>query len=224
MFARNRPARVATDCINRAVSFDEAIASFSALDGGCAFGRCGHGGQRGIHSARRPVHRACDREFRPDRGRNRKGHHGDRLNDPHAAGVAALLLQKAGGPDSITHSQLVSILESSVTMEHDLDPFFCEATAQQVNNPKRRRRFSGATVTLSGLGASLGIEAIKQREMFKVGFVFWALASLLSSPVPIWSSLSSICRDMPSRTPRHCWKMRSELKLPQLSRSANEFQ
>ena len=45
------------------------------------------------------------------------------------------------------------------------------------------------SVILSGLGASLGIEAIKQREMFKVGFVFWALASLLSSPVPIYTLL-----------------------------------
>jgi hypothetical protein len=73
---------------------------------------------------------------------------------PHAAGVAALLLQKAGGPGSLTNSQLVSILERSVTMEHDLDPFFSEATAQGIRNTSRRKRFSGATVTLTGTGNS----------------------------------------------------------------------
>src|SRR5439155_19091898 len=56
---------------------------------------------------------------------------------PHAAGVAALLLQKAGGPGSLTNSQLLSILEHSVTMEHDLDPFFSEADATGIRNSKK---------------------------------------------------------------------------------------
>jgi hypothetical protein len=73
---------------------------------------------------------------------------------PHAAGVAALLFQKAGGPGSLTNAQLVSILENSVTMEHDLDPFFSEAMATGIRNTHRTKRFSGATVTLSGIGNS----------------------------------------------------------------------
>lgn len=73
---------------------------------------------------------------------------------PHAAGVAALLLQKAGGPASLTHSQLLSILERSPTMQHDLDPFFSQATVQGIRNTPRRKKFSGATLTLSGMGNS----------------------------------------------------------------------
>jgi subtilase family protein len=42
---------------------------------------------------------------------------------PHAAGVAALLLQKAGGPNSLTMNQVKNDLEASPAFPHDLDPF-----------------------------------------------------------------------------------------------------
>ena len=45
------------------------------------------------------------------------------------------------------------------------------------------------SVILSGLGESLGLEPFKQRAMLKVIFVFWAVGSLLSSPVPIYTLL-----------------------------------
>jgi hypothetical protein len=77
---------------------------------------------------------------------------------PHAAGVAALLFQKAGGPASLTNDQLKNILETTVTMQHDLDPFFCQAVTRGVAR-SRRRKFSGATVTLSGCGNSSNASA-----------------------------------------------------------------
>jgi hypothetical protein len=98
---------------------------------------------------------------------------------PHLAGVAALLLQKAGGPESLTVPQLKTALETTVTMQHDLDPFFSQAVVQQAARSRRTRKFSGATVTLSGCGNSsnasahdtnfftLTFSSVKRRESLK---------------------------------------------------------
>ena len=48
------------------------------------------------------------------------------------------------------------------------------------------------SLVVSGLGENLGMEVFKRREMFKVVFVFWVSASLLSSPVPIYTLLRSM--------------------------------
>ena len=78
---------------------------------------------------------------------------------PHVAGVAALLLQKAGGPGSLSVAQVRALLEQNVTLEHDLDPLFCQAVGRQSTLTRRTRRFSGATVTLSGCGNSSNASA-----------------------------------------------------------------
>ena len=73
---------------------------------------------------------------------------------PHAAALAALLLQKAGGPATLNVDQLRNILENSVTMQHDLDPFFIQGDTQPARLGRNGRRFSGAAVTVTGLGNS----------------------------------------------------------------------
>jgi|tagenome__1003787_1003787.scaffolds.fasta_scaffold20987573_5 hypothetical protein len=73
---------------------------------------------------------------------------------PHAAGVGALMLQKAGGPGSLSTAQVTNILQTTVTMQHDLDPFFAQAVSQGVRQSHRTKRFSGGTVSLSGFGNS----------------------------------------------------------------------
>jgi len=98
---------------------------------------------------------------------------------PHAAGVAALLLQKAGGPETLTTDQLRNILESTVTMQHDLDPFFSQAVSRPLTKSRRKRQFAGGVITLSGCGNSsnasardpnfftLSFESAKRKESVK---------------------------------------------------------
>ena len=78
---------------------------------------------------------------------------------PHAAGVGALLLQKAGGPGSLTANQMRNILQTTVTVEHDLDPLFSQAVTRPATLTRRLRRFTGGTVTLSGCGNSSNASA-----------------------------------------------------------------
>lgn len=88
---------------------------------------------------------------------------------PHAAAVGALLLQKAGGPESLTTNQLRNILESTVTMEHDLDPFFSQAVSRPLTKTRRRKQFAGGVVTLSGCGNSSNASA-RDPNFFTLSF------------------------------------------------------
>jgi hypothetical protein len=54
---------------------------------------------------------------------------------PHAAGIAALVLQRNGGPGSVTPTQMTSILTRS-TFPHDLDPYTASGTARASNGGK----------------------------------------------------------------------------------------
>ena len=60
---------------------------------------------------------------------------------PHAAGVAALLLQASGGPGSLTAAQLRSALQNSVS-SHELDPAYSKAVITA----------AGSTATLEARG------------------------------------------------------------------------
>jgi subtilisin family serine protease len=77
---------------------------------------------------------------------------------PHAAGVAALLLQKAGGPASLTFQQMKDALQSSVLSPHDIDPFFSQATARP-RHGRRGRRAAGASVGVTAFGNSSNASA-----------------------------------------------------------------
>ncbi len=54
---------------------------------------------------------------------------------PHAAGIAALVLEAKGGPGSLTPDQMRSILQRSA-FPHDLDPSFASASARTTTGGK----------------------------------------------------------------------------------------
>jgi len=71
---------------------------------------------------------------------------------PHAAAVAALVLERHGGPGSVTPRQMTTLLQKSA-FEHDLDPNFASATTTTSE---------GGTVTMTvetdlGLNPSSGV-------------------------------------------------------------------
>jgi Subtilase family len=70
---------------------------------------------------------------------------------PHAAGIAALLLQEEGGPNSLTPDFMRQVLLASILHPHDVDPFFSHATA--MGRPPRRQPV-GSSVTVTGFGNS----------------------------------------------------------------------
>jgi hypothetical protein len=65
---------------------------------------------------------------------------------PHAAAIAALVLQAHGGPHSITPAQMTNLLERS-TFLHDLDPSYATGTARTANGEK-------VTITINSDGSS----------------------------------------------------------------------
>ena len=81
---------------------------------------------------------------------------------PHAAAVAALLLQEAGGPGSLSLSETRNALQNSLLSPHDLDPFLSSATAvaQRIKVHGRRSKrghhtgASTATMTVTAHGDS----------------------------------------------------------------------
>lgn len=54
---------------------------------------------------------------------------------PHAAAIAALVLQSRGGPGSVTQPQMRAILQNTA-FPHDLDPFYASGTARASNGGK----------------------------------------------------------------------------------------
>jgi len=54
---------------------------------------------------------------------------------PHAAAVAALVLQAHGGPGTVTPTQMTSVL-AATAFQHDLDPYFVSGSARATNGGK----------------------------------------------------------------------------------------
>lgn len=54
---------------------------------------------------------------------------------PHAAAIAALVLESRGGPGSVTQPQMRSILQNAA-FPHDLDPFYASGSARTSNGGK----------------------------------------------------------------------------------------
>lgn len=61
---------------------------------------------------------------------------------PHAAAIAALVLQSRGGPGSVTQPQMRAILQNTA-FPHDLDPFYASGAARASNGGK-------VTITVRG--------------------------------------------------------------------------
>jgi hypothetical protein len=81
---------------------------------------------------------------------------------PHAAGLAALLLQKAGGPQTLTYQQIKSDLQSSVLNPHDTNPFI--SAANLTARPSR------SSVRISAFGNSSNASS-RDPNFFTINFV-----------------------------------------------------
>ncbi len=101
---------------------------------------------------------------------------------PHAAGLAALLLQKAGGPASLTMAQMKSALQAGVSLSHDLDPFVSSATATggRGKGKKKKKRLSGSTVTVTGTGNDSNASS-RDTNFFTITFATTKRKETLSS-------------------------------------------
>ena len=96
---------------------------------------------------------------------------------PHAAAVAALVLEAKGGPGSLTPAQMRSILQRSA-YPHDLDPSFASASARTSTGGK-------VTITISsdGYNGTNASTAQNDPNSFAVSYVgSGAISSLVFNP------------------------------------------
>ena len=82
---------------------------------------------------------------------------------PHAAAIAALVLQAHGGIGSITPAQMTSLLERS-TFIHDLDPNFASGTAKVSTGGK-------VTVTISSDNSSNAGQGLNDNNAFTISYI-----------------------------------------------------
>ncbi len=82
---------------------------------------------------------------------------------PHAAAIAALVLQAHGGKGSVTPAQMTSLLERS-TFPHDLDPNFASGTAKVSTGGK-------VTVTISSDNSSNTSTGLNDNNAFTITYV-----------------------------------------------------
>jgi hypothetical protein len=86
---------------------------------------------------------------------------------PHAAGLAALLVNKAATHgQTLTEAEMRTALQNSVANPHDIDPFFSEGTATTAPG---RRKSSGASVHVTANGNATNASS-KDPNFFTVTF------------------------------------------------------
>ncbi len=94
---------------------------------------------------------------------------------PHAAAIAALVLQSRGGPGSVTPTQMTSILQAS-TYPHDLDPSSASGTATTTDG-------GGVVVTVDSDGENYPSTGTNDTSSFKISYVgAGSLASISFNP------------------------------------------
>ena len=108
---------------------------------------------------------------------------GTSASAPHAAGIAALMLQAKGGPTSITPAQMTNLLQNN-TFQHDLDPHFVSGTASAgggtvtitVNSD------SSSTAPIFGLVSGVGLQDTNSWKMSYTGPAGSSLTDLTFNP------------------------------------------
>ncbi|MFL6542563.1 MAG: S8 family serine peptidase, partial [Chthoniobacterales bacterium] len=94
---------------------------------------------------------------------------------PHAAGLAALVLQAHGGPGSVTPTQMRSVLQRSA-FPHDLDTNYSAGTARATNGAK-------VTVTISSDNSSNAGQGSNDLNSMQVAYVGpGSIASITFNP------------------------------------------
>ncbi len=72
---------------------------------------------------------------------------------PHAAAIAALILEANGGPGSATPAQVKAIFQSTA-FPHDLDPYFVSGTADAPNGGRVSVSVASVNSTNAGIGSN----------------------------------------------------------------------
>ena len=89
--------------------------------------------------------------------------YGTSAASPHAAGVAALVLDAHGGPGSVTPAQMRTILQST-TYPHDLDPYQATGVARATNGGK-------VTVTIRSDNTATAARGRNDPNSFSIAYV-----------------------------------------------------
>jgi hypothetical protein len=94
---------------------------------------------------------------------------------PHAAAIAALVLQSRGGPGSVTPAQMTQILQDSA-LPHDLDPNYASGTAFTTDG-------GNVTITISSDNDSNALTGVNDTSSFQILYSgLGSLASLTFNP------------------------------------------
>lgn len=103
---------------------------------------------------------------------------------PHAAGIAALVLQAKGGPLSVTPAQMTNLLQNN-TFQHDLDPLFVSGTASASNGGQvtiTLNSDSSSTAPLAGLTSGVGLQDLNSWKIAYTGPAGSRLTDLTFNP------------------------------------------
>ena len=101
-------------------------------------------------------------------GDSNRNFSGTSASAPHAAGIAALVLQAKGGPGTVTPAQMTNLLQNN-TFPHDLDPHFSKGTATAGGGTVTITLHSDGSSTAPTYGLTNGV-GLQDFNSFKISY------------------------------------------------------